>query len=110
MRNDAGVTGGVVGYYSPDNANVRPGWADGIRVRVRLRAGITLRTRFIGFIQKIRPKMGLYDDRTVHVTAASWLWLASTTLASGLQPQINQGGAALTQTLAALPAFAPPAT
>jgi hypothetical protein len=110
MRNDSHNTGGLVGYYSPDSPNCRPGWATGIRIRVRLRAGVMLRTRFIGFIQKITPTLGLYDDQTVALTAASWLWLASTTPATGITAQINQRGDQLAQTLVTLTQFPPPAT
>lgn len=110
MRNDANTTGGLIGYYGPDNANCRTGWAEGIRIRARLRSGITLRQRFIGFVQTITPTLGLYNGQTVAVTAASWLALASTTLATGLSAQVNQRGDQLTQTLLALAQFQPPAT
>jgi hypothetical protein len=110
MRDDANTTGGLTGYYAPDNPNCRPGWAEAIRVRFRLRAGVTLRTRFIGFIQHITPTLGLFNEQTVGVSAASWLALASTTLAAGVSPQFNQRGDQLVATLTALSQFPPPAT
>jgi len=34
LRNDAGNSGGLAGYYTPGHANVRAGWGVGLRVRL----------------------------------------------------------------------------
>lgn len=74
VRNDAGNSGGLAGYYTPRHANVRSGWGVGLRVRL----GVT----FDGFIKyfhgRIPPKGIDVDPNTwgsqrVYVKVKDWL-------------------------------------
>jgi hypothetical protein len=61
-----------VGYYAPDNANVRSGFNYGIRVRLALTYTATGTTyRFLGTIDQIKPTPGVrgrYLTRCIAVT------------------------------------------
>ena len=70
LRNDAGCSGGVIGYYSPQHASKRTGWGFGVPVRVRFSstaASITDKVKFYGKIRVIDPLPGQYDKRPVSV-------------------------------------------
>lgn len=72
LRNDAGGSGGVTGYYSPRHASVRTGWGFGVPVRVRFTSsavGITDKVKFRGKVATIDPDPGLYGPKSVRVTA-----------------------------------------
>lgn len=97
-------------YYSPDNLAARLGFDTGIRCRYDVTANNRTRTRFIGWIQTIDPKAGLYEDQTTAITAASWMAIAQGTLAGGVGVQTGLTGDQLIALLAALPTFPPPAT
>lgn len=69
LRNDAGGSGGVVGYYSPRHANVRSGWGFGVPVRVKISSGaISDAVRFYGFVTAIDATPGDYQSKYVRVT------------------------------------------
>lgn len=75
LRNDAGNSAHLLGYYSPYHANKRSGWGLGIGCRVRLQdpATSTFWTRFVGRIDAIDPLPGKYALRRVRVTAVDWM-------------------------------------
>ena len=69
LRNDAGNSGGLEGYYSPRHANVRTGWGFGVPVRVKMTSGaITDAVRFYGFVVNIDAEPGQYRAKRVRVT------------------------------------------
>ena len=69
LRNDAGNSGGLEGYYSPRHANVRSGWGFGVPVRVKMTSGaITDAVRFYGFVVNIDAEPGQYRAKRVRVT------------------------------------------
>ncbi len=71
LRNDAGNSGGTLGWYSPAHANRRNGWGHGIPIRVLFTTHVSLPlvTKFLGKVREILPDPGLYRDRRVHVVA-----------------------------------------
>lgn len=75
MDNTTGNSGFTVGYYSPNHASVRAGWALGIWCRIRITdpATSTVYTRFIGRVDSIDPAPGIRRERTVAVTVVDWL-------------------------------------
>lgn len=69
LRNDAGNSGGVEGYYSPRHANVRDGWGFGVPVRVAFSSGVIEDAmRFTGFVTTIDAEPGAYRAKRVRVT------------------------------------------
>lgn len=109
LDNSAYNASAMVGRYSPDHANCLPGFGLGIRVRCDIVTNGVTHTRFIGFVQRIEPTVGIFEDQTVAITAATWFQLASTTRASGITSQVLQRGDQLLQTLIAKSQFPPPA-
>jgi len=72
LRNDAGCSGGVLGFYSPRHPDKRPGWTFGIGVRALLTStavGITNKVKFRGKVYGIDPIPGRDADRIVVVSA-----------------------------------------
>jgi hypothetical protein len=110
LNNSARNLGGVLGYYSPDSANVRAGWVIGMPVRFKVTANGTTRIRFQGWLDVITPTTGLFEDQTVACVAVGWLAHASTALVTGLAAQIAQRGDQLLTTLLSVVPFAPIAT
>lgn len=78
LRNDTQNSAGLVGYYSPNHANLREGFALGAKVRVGLeKDGLT--EWFLGRIVTIEPVAGNLNAKTVDVVAADWMEIASRT-------------------------------
>lgn len=70
LRNDAGCSGGVQGYYSPNHASVRTDWGFGVPVRVLFSSGaISDKVKFRGKVTTIDPVPGQYGPQHVHVAA-----------------------------------------
>lgn len=109
LDNSAFNASGMVGRYSPDHVNCLPGFGLGIRLRCDIVTNGVTHTRFIGFVQRIEPTLGLFEDQTVAIQAATWFQLASTTRASGIASQVLQRGDQLLTTLIARSQFPPPA-
>jgi hypothetical protein len=87
MRNDPHVSGGVLGYYSPDHVNCRPGFREGINVRLVFNVLGTRTILFTGEIDVIEPTPGLYADKTVACTAVDWMDRAAKTPMGGIATQ-----------------------
>lgn len=111
LRNDAGGSGGVQGYYSANHANKRTGWGFGIPVRVRLSSGATSnKVKFLGKIAAIDAEPGRYGRQTVHVTGYDVLYDLLEADVSGLEIAVNDTEDDLIDAiLAAAPASAQPA-
>jgi hypothetical protein len=75
LDNSASNSASTLGYYSPNHANVRSGWALGIGCRIRITDPdtATVWTRFIGKIDAIDPIPGSKRARQVLVTAVDWM-------------------------------------
>jgi hypothetical protein len=75
LKNDAGNSAHLLGYYSPYHANKRAGWGLGIGCRIRFTDPNTALTytRLVGRIDAIDPTAGLYAERRVRVTAVDWM-------------------------------------
>lgn len=73
LRNDNRNSGATLGYYSPENASKRSGWALGIRIRVRATYLATTYTVFIGWLKTISPSSGKYAQREVACTVVDWM-------------------------------------
>jgi hypothetical protein len=70
LRNDAGNSGGTLGWYSPVHANVRSGWTFGIPIRAvftSVAAGVFNQVKFRGKARIINPEPGRHLNRRTHV-------------------------------------------
>lgn len=68
LKNDAGNSGGLQGYYSPGHTNVRSGWTFGKFFRVIFTYDATDYIKFTGTVRAIDPEPGRYRGRLVNVT------------------------------------------
>ncbi len=73
LDNSINNSGGLQGYYSPDHANKRAYFTDGIPVRWKLVSGANTRYVFHGRIASIEPTPGLRGDHSVEVTAEDFM-------------------------------------
>lgn len=68
MRNDAGNSGGLQGYYSPLHVNCRSGFSFGTLTRVIFTYSAVEYPRFMGKIFSVDPAPGRYRTQRVKVT------------------------------------------
>lgn len=80
---------GLIGYYSPPNANARSGFDRGTMVRVSMVSQDGLIPQFVGKIQSIKPIAGIYRERRTEVFATDWLDEAARHQTQGLETQQN---------------------
>ena len=73
LNNSTTSAGALLGYYSPDNANLRSGWAVGIRVRMTFTFSATTYYKFIGTLETIEPIPGTRGPRSVLCTVVDWM-------------------------------------
>lgn len=73
LRNDAGCIGGVIGYYSPDNAHHKTGWGKGVNIRLVIVYDGNTYYKFFGHVSEIQVGSGQYDGPTVKVGVADWM-------------------------------------
>jgi hypothetical protein len=99
LKNDAGNSGGLAGYYSPNNANCRSGFGFGIAVRQVFTFGSTDYVRWTGKLRVILPDAGRYGHRRVHCVARDWIADAAEFDLRSIAPQINQTEAQLLTTI-----------
>ncbi len=95
LDNSTRNTAGLLGYYSPDHANCRPGFKLGIGVRYR----IGLDVRFTGTLDAIDPLPGKHGPRTVSCEVVDWMDMASRTRISNLPIQVDKHGDEVFQVL-----------
>ena len=72
LRNDPGNSGGLLGYYSPNHANLRPGFALNIRARVKFAYSGSVFYRNLGRVQDIAPETGKFGPRRTRVMVTDW--------------------------------------
>lgn len=89
LNNSVSNSGGLLGYYSPDNANCRSGFALGTMVRYLVTYGGVTYYKFIGTIDEITPTTGLHGDRITLVTACDWMDEAANTTLNNVAVQLN---------------------
>ena len=79
LDNSASNSAGIAGYYSPEKAVCRTGFAVGIPVRIVFTLGDITQTKFYGCIIKdgIKPSPRIYGSRLTEVTVGDWLEQAS---------------------------------
>jgi hypothetical protein len=106
MKNGTSNSAGLVGYYSPNHANKRTGWAIGAKIRIVLTSGANTRY-WLYRVKEIRPVAGSYRDRRVDVTAKDYISELSERKVSGLTIQTNKTGGELLPLLIARLPFAP---
>ncbi len=69
LRNDAGNSGGLQGYYSPIHANCRSGFTYGALVRIVFTYAATEYPRFMGKLFSVDPAPGQYRTQRTRVMA-----------------------------------------
>lgn len=79
LNNNATNSGGVVGYYSPDNANRHPKFMNGVRVRIGLEKDSVTEYLAEGRIIEIKPQPGLLNNKTTEIVCGDWIEIASRT-------------------------------
>lgn len=89
LNNSATNSAGLLGYYSPESANVRFGFKLGVSVRIRyLLSGVTY-FKFTGWLDAIEPVPGKYLDRYTLCTVTDWMGEAAV-YRPNVATQVNQ--------------------
>ena len=90
LDNSASNSAGLLGYYSPNNANKRSGFELGIGVRLAITyAGITY-YKWRGFLTSIEPMGGIKRDRLTNCVAVDYMDDAASSLLNQVAIQINK--------------------
>lgn len=109
LRNDAGNSAGLMGYYSPNHVNCRAGFTFGIPVRIRFLYEGVARTKFVGKLYVIDPVPGQHRSRRTFCTAHDFMYELAETDLREIDTQVGQTETQLlTATLAALPGTVQP--
>lgn len=88
LDNSINNSGGLLGYYSPDNSNLRdPDFNLGMLVRVGMEKDSVTEWLAQGRITSIEPDPGLLGDKRVLVTAGDWMELAANTVMPRIEVQ-----------------------
>ncbi len=90
LNNSTFNSAGLLGYYSPNHANVRPGFRLGVGVRLRIEVGPKTIYKFSGRLQSITPIPGQFAERTVRCTALDWMDQAARYKITDLPVQTSQ--------------------
>jgi hypothetical protein len=75
LRNDAGNSAGLAGYYTPGHINCRAGFTNGLKIRQRITYDGTTKTKWAGRIPAngIRVDSGNYGTRRVGVECRDFM-------------------------------------
>jgi hypothetical protein len=105
LNNGEDNSAGTPGYYSPQHASCRTGFALGIGVRYHYRPPGTsdYYRRFIGRLKRIAPVPGKYGDRKTICGAVDWMEEAATFRPNVATLTNKRGDEVLTALLAAMP-------
>ena len=90
LRNDELNSGTKLGYYSPNHANVRSGFAIGAAARLKMTYAGSVRYKWTGFVQSIAPEAGQYMTRRTEVRCVDWLDIATNSKTSLTEISSNQ--------------------
>ncbi len=101
---------GLLGYYSPNNANRLEGWETGIPVRCVVTYLSSAEPVFTGTINAIEPSSGKWGPRRVEVVCTDWMDEAARTKVTGIPVQVGQRSDQVLATLVAAVPSQPVAT
>ena len=73
LDNSAGNSGGKLGYYSPDHANLRTGFGIGMKTRLKVIYGGETYYKFYGKVTSAPPLPGQYRERYTSVQAVDFM-------------------------------------
>ena len=73
LNNSALNSGSKLGYYSPDHANARSGFENGLKTRLKITYDGTTYYKFRGKVINIEPSAGQYGPRDTYVEAADYI-------------------------------------
>ena len=90
LDNSESNSAGLLGYYSPNNANLRSGFELGIGVRLAITYGGTTYYKWRGFLTSIEPMGGVKRDRLTHCVAVDYMDDAASALLSQVALQIDK--------------------
>jgi hypothetical protein len=78
LDNSTNNSAGLLGYYSPTNANCRTGWGPGVAIRLSFSYDSSTFYKFYGLIAPdgLETEAGLYAGRRVNVRAEGFMALA----------------------------------
>lgn len=99
MNNNSTNSAGIVGYYSPDGLYTRPGFTNGLRVRVGLEKDGVIEWLSEGRVIDIKPVPGNLNNKVTHVVVGDWLEVVSRTTMPRLTVQQSQTDDSLIQTI-----------
>lgn len=77
LNNSEDNSAGVVGYYSPRNANKRAGWQDSVQIRFTLIDGVTEYVHHRGWLDRIIVTPGEAGVHPVQCVSRTWLHQAN---------------------------------
>jgi hypothetical protein len=78
------------GYYSPDHANVKPGFKTGVPVRLKITYSGTTYYKWRGTLNSIKPVPGLKGSRLVSCVGVDWMDDAAKYPLQQLAVQVNK--------------------
>lgn len=90
LDNSNSNSAGLMGYYSPNNANNRSGFELGIGVRLAITYNGITYYKWRGFLTSIEPTGGAYRDRLTHCVAVDWMDDAASALLNQVAIQVNK--------------------
>ena len=90
LDNSTSNSAGLLGYYSPNNANKRSGFELGIGVRLAITYGGITYYKWRGFLTSIEPLGGIKRDRLTNCVAVDYMDDAASSLLNQVALQINK--------------------
>ena len=73
LDNGESNSAGLLGYYSPDHANMRANFGRNTIVQLKITSGGNTRYLWRGYITDLQPTPGRYKDRESHLTATDFM-------------------------------------
>jgi hypothetical protein len=102
LENSTASSGGLIGYYSPDNANLRANFKIGTPVRIKVTGASTKYKKF--YISSINPEPGKFRGLGCAITAQDYIAKMSSQYANSLTVQTSKRvDQALTTLIATMP-------
>ena len=90
LDNSTANSAATLGYYSPDHASVRSGFAIGIRCRLTATYSGTTYYKFIGTLESITPEAGARGARVVYCTVLDWMDEAAKQKTANIATQVDK--------------------
>ena len=90
LDNSTSNSAGLLGYYSPNNANKRSGFELGIGVRLAITYGGITYYKWRGFLTSIEPMGGIKRERVTNCVAVDYMDDAASSLLNQVALQINK--------------------